>query len=263
MSITSMNSKYFNIALCILLLLPLGSRAKRMLPRLEKTSHFTFKTQFLQFKDAFNYGLTFSGVSLVAGYSRTWELEKHQLRIDTEMGFGPLYNKGIGLAWRFKPIDLFYGFKRQQSDRKPLTIGPYLSALYNWQIYPELQSGHMFWFSSYALGARLISEIHVKEHPITLSLSNSAIGWVSRPVPATETYFYALELKDFATNAHQNLTLASSNVFNHTQLRFAFRPKPGKRRSMAYEFEYFGYYQDPRLSYIHHSINFSWKLGKR
>jgi len=227
-----------------------------------KTHFVSFKTQFFQIKDAFNYGLVYSGVNLVGKYSFILSSEKNTFSYNPDLAFGVNFNKGIAMAWHFRPVDLFYGWKVNKEKSKPLTIGPYFATNYNWQLYPYLQSGHMFWFSSIEIGPRFIFTTPIKNKLFKFTFSNSLIGWASRPEPGTETYFYSLKFSDFFNNAHSNMKFGSFDLFNHTNFEIELVNTKGKRLSFAYEFEYFGYYDDPRLSYMAHSINLIWRVGK-
>jgi|FLOH01.1.fsa_nt_gi hypothetical protein len=227
-----------------------------------KSHSVAFKTQFAQFKDGFNYGKVFNGLNLVLGYSFTSTSGDNIFTYSPELGFGPSYKEGIGLAWKFRPIDFFYGWKINKSLTKPLTLGVYFATNYQWQLYPELQSGHMFWFTSIEAGPQLLYIFPIHNRLIKITFSNSIAGWASRPVPSTEKYFYSLRFSDYVKNAHSNLKFGSFNLFNHTIFEIELVPKIGKRLSLAYEFEYFGYYRNPTLSYMSHSFNLRWKIGK-
>ena len=120
----------------------------------------------------------------------------------------------------------------------------------------------MFWFTSIEIGPQLVLTLPIKSKQIKITFSNSLAGLTSRPEPSTETYYYSLKLSDFITNAHSNLKFGSYNLFNHTHIRIELMNNKGKRLSFAYEFEYFGYYQNPKLSYLNHSVNLKWKIGK-
>lgn len=227
-----------------------------------KVKSISFKTQFSQFKDEFNYGLVYSGFNLVGAYSFQKTSERKTLIYDAELGFGPNFNKGIGMAWRLKPLDIFYGSMVNHDENKPLTLGGYFAAFYQWQLYPYLQSGHMFWFSSFEVGPQIMLRLRFKSKEIKIRFSNSLAGFASRPEPSTEVYFYTLKISDFISDAHSYLEFGSFNLFNHTNFEIEIPNISGKRRSIAYEFEYFGYYNDPKLSYLVHSLNLKWKVGK-
>jgi len=120
----------------------------------------------------------------------------------------------------------------------------------------------MMWFSSIEIGPRIIFTTPIKSKLFRFTFSNSLAGWGSRPEPGTETYFYSLKFSDFFNNAHSNMKFGSFDLFNHTNLEIELINTNDKRLSFAYEFEYFGYYKDPRLSYMAHSINLNWRVGK-
>jgi len=222
----------------------------------------SFKTQFIQIKDAFNYGLVYNGLNLKGSYSFVLSSDKFTFSYNPDLAFGAMFNKGVAMAWHVKPIDLFYGWKVNKSETKPLTIGPYFATNYNWQLYPYLQSGHMFWFSALEFGPRFLFTTPIKSKVFRITLTNSLAGWTSRPEPATETYFYSLTFSDFVNNAHSNMKFGSFDLFNHTTLEIALAHAKDKKMSIGYEFEYFGYFDDPRLSYMAHSINLIWKVGR-
>lgn len=226
------------------------------------THSLTLKTQFFQIKDKLNYGLVFNGLNLVGRYSLEKSLGKTMFIYTPEFSFGVNYNKGIGLSWGFVPIDFFYGYKIKKSVTRPLIIGAYFCTNYNWQLYPELQSGHMYWFTSIEIGPQLILSLPIRNRKIKITFSNSLAGLNSRPAPATETYFYSLRFSDFVSNAHSNLQFGSYNLFNHTNFEIELRSNKKKRLSIAYEFEFYGYYEEPKLNYPSHSFNLKWKIGK-
>lgn len=249
------------ILFIILLSLVSNTRVKAQELIVNKEHTLAFKTQFFQIKDEFNYGLVFNGLNLVIGYEYSKTTAKGVFSYSPELGFGPSFKKGIGLLWYFKPIDVFYGFNLNKSKEKLFVLGAYFSTNYKWQIYPYLQSGHFFWFSSLEIGPKASYQFAIKDKHFKVNFSNSVLGWNSRPTPATETYFYSFKLSDFYTEAHSNLSFGSYNLFNHTQFGIELL-RPNKNMNFGYEFEYYGYYENPTLSYVNHSLNLKWKLGK-
>jgi len=217
----------------------------------------SFNTQFIQIKDEFNYGLVFSGPNLVAGYSLARITDKDILQYSLEVGFGGVFNKGAGFAWRFKPIDVFYG---RNLITKCIKIGGYIAADYQWQQYSELQGGSLFWFSTIELGPRIQYTLPYKSGVLNIDFSNSLAGFTSRPEPSTETYYYEFSFSEFISVANQNLTFGSFNLFNRTKIGVSIQPNSWKRLTMGYRFEYFGYYKEPTLSFISHSINLNWNI---
>jgi len=253
------NSHVLQFVFFLLFTYGLMGQEMNTLTKPEKIHSVFVKTQFAQYKDQFNYGLVFSGVNLDLGYAFQKKSERRIISYKGELAAGINFNKGPGLVVRLKPVDFFYGFS---INDKPVTIGPYFSANYQWQLYPEIQSGHMFWFSTWEIGPQIIVKVSHHSNRITLIFSNSLLGFTSRPEPGTESTYYSLKLIDFIKNGHQNMKFGSFNNFNHTDLQLGFQNNKWKRLSLFYSFEYFGYYQDPKLGIIYHSINLNFKLGK-
>jgi hypothetical protein len=229
----------------------------------KRTEHsVSFKSQFLQIKDEFNYGLVHRGMNLVGEYTLVSHLDRNKFMYQAELGFGANYNQGVGMIWSLKPFDLHYGFSLNDSPELPITLGPYLAGYYKWQLYPELQSGHMFWISSYETGPRLELSVPMKKKLLHISLSTSLLSLNSRPEYTTEEYYYSLTFSDFVRNPHSNMTFGSWNLFNHTDLRIEWI-QPEKGFSIAYEFEFMGYWDEPAFRYIAHSVNLNWKIGNK
>lgn len=228
-----------------------------------KTNHIAFKTQFFQVKDAFNYGLVYSGMSLAGSYMFSEINENRMFKYTPDVSLGICFSKGAGLNIHFKPADFYLGWQFGPAAPGSFVLGPYILTDYNWQTYPDLQSGHMFWFSSLETGVKLLYELRIKSRMFKLGFSNSLAGWTSRPEPSTETYFYSFTFSDFVSNVHSNLKFGSFNRFNHTHISVELLNRKEKRLAVGYGFEYFGYYKQPRLSYLVHSFNMKWKLGKK
>lgn len=225
----------------------------------KKQHRLSFKSQFIQIKEEFNYGLVHRGLNLAGEYTYTQQNEKNVFSYRAELGFGANYNQGLGMIWSLKPLDLYYGFRIKSKHNLLITIGPYLTGYYKWQLYPELQSGHMFWISSYETGPRVELSLPVKNRMLHLSVASSLASVNSRPEYATESYYYSLSFPDFVRNPHTNMSFGTLNTFTHTDLRLELA-HPEKILSIAYEFEFMGYLKTPEFRYIVHSINLIWKL---
>jgi len=217
------------------------------------------KTQFAQFKDQFNYGLIFNGGAINLAYTFEQRKSSSILTYQGDLAFFLNSNKGLGVAVLIKPVDIYFGRKVKS---KKLFLGPYAAAIYQWQLYPELQSGHMFWLSAWEIGPRIKFKVPYRSRSFNISFSNSLLGLSSRPLPGTESYYYSLKLSDFLQNAHQNIKFGTLNTYNHSTLQVEMHSNKYQRLSYSYEVEYFGYYQAPKISILLHSISFRWKLGK-
>ena len=226
----------------------------------KKMQHsISFKPSFVQIKDQFNYGLVNNGLDLAGEYAMTLSRERYTLAYKAELGLGANYKQGLGLAWSFKPLDVYYGFRLNNHPRAPLTLGPYAAGYYMWQLYPELQSGKMFWLSSYEVGPRFQISLPLKGRFLHLTVSSSLASLNSRPELRTEEYYYSLTFADLVRKPHSNMTFVFLDVFNHTQFILELTD-PNKKFSMAYEFNYIGYLNAPGFKYMAHSIFLKWKI---
>ena len=217
----------------------------------------SFKTQYIKIKDKFNYGLVFSGPNLIVGYSFSKITDKDVLLCSPEIAFGGVFNKGAGFAWRFKPIDIFYG---RNISTELMAIGGYVATDYQWQQYSELQGGRLFWFSTIEIGPRMEFEFPYKSWVLTFDISNSLAGFTSRPEPSTETYYYEFSFSEFISVANQDLSFGLFDLFNRTKFGMTIQRDSWKRLTLGYCFEYFGYYKGPTLSFINHSLSINWKI---
>jgi hypothetical protein len=219
----------------------------------------TFKPQFFQVKESFNYGLVNDGLNLGLAYQFHQELGNGSFDVSPQLAIGLNYAKGIGMAFQFRPVDIYRGW---EINWKNVVLGPYTSVNYQWQLYPELQSGHMFWFSSMELGSRVKFPLSVGSKKMVIDFSNSMFGLVSRPElqPGQEEYYYSLAASDWIKNVHQNMTFGFNDLFNHTILKVQLVSE--KKTKLGYEFEYFGYYKVPEINYMSHSLTMTWIVSK-
>jgi hypothetical protein len=220
----------------------------------------TFKSRFIQLKDEFNYGLVHNGLYLGGEYSMNSETDKAAFIYKAGFDFGASYKKGLGMIWSFSPFDLYYGLSLNRDPEMKIKLGPYTAGYYKWQLYPELQSGKLFWISSYEVGPRLLISLPYKNKIFSASVSGSIVSLNSRPKVKTEEYFYSLKLGDFIRNPHSNMTVGLQNVFNHVDVILELKDRD-KRRSICYEFEYISYASAPAFKYITHCINLKWRIG--
>jgi len=252
---------YFRIFLAAILILNSSALFSQRNER-EVGHYIMVKPQFLQIKDGLNYGLVHNGLNLAVEYTRGSSTESNTFIYSAEIGFGANYRQGIGMAWSLTPVDLYYGFRLNQKSNILVALGPYMAAIYKWQLYPELQSGHMLWFSSYELGPQLLVSLPFHGKTMNFELSGSLVSFNSRPEPVTEQYYYSLTFADFVKNPHSNMEFGSLNQYGHIHF-MAQLLNPDRKLSFAYDFEFFTYVKAPSFSYMTHSITLKWKLGKK
>jgi len=82
----------------------------------------SLKTQIAQIKDEFNYGLAHRGLNLAGEYSRISISDRNTYTYEAELSFGINYNKGLGMIWKLKPLDIFYGINLNQRSSTPVVI---------------------------------------------------------------------------------------------------------------------------------------------
>ena len=224
--------------------------------------YFGFSTQYNQIKEAGNYGLVNQGLNLSLNYSYEKNRRSTIFTYSPNVAFGANYRNGVGLNWYFKLVDLFYGFRIGKRDGRSLFIGFYGSVNNFWQLYPELQSGHMFWFTTIEMGPKFQGSIDMGERELFIKASISMYGLTSRPVDDPEQYYYSLSLGDVLSESFSNMQFGSNNKFNHTFFEIDYTNQNRNKIILGYAFEYFGYYDDPSFSYMTNSIVLKWPLGK-
>lgn len=231
------------------------------LSKSESNHSLNFSLALSQVKDDFNYGLVYSGINLSAEYQYSSVTKKEYFEYLSRIYFGANYNKGIGITFGAIPGHLFYGVNVKQDNINSIFVGGFLNANYNWQLYPELQSGHMFWVSSLELGPEIKYILRTGENNVKICLRNSLAGFVSRPSPNTETHFYTLNFYDFVVNANKNLKFGSLNLFNHTMLEVEYNNLSWTSISLNYKFDYFIYNISPGIKFLNHSLAVKWRLN--
>ena len=230
--------------------------------KITSTHLLGFGLQYHQIKESANYGLVNQGLNLSLNYDYQ-KLKINRIFSYTPIiAFGPNYRNGLGLNWHFKFVDFYYGYKICNKDNRSLYLGAYTSINYLLELYPEMQSGHMFWFTTMEIGPKLQWLLNFGERKVTVKASTSVAGYTSRPEESTEQYFYSLNLGDIISDSHSNLQFGSFNNFNHTFLEVSYANPVKNKLSLGYAFEYFGYYNAPTYSYLTHSILLKWQLGK-
>jgi hypothetical protein len=222
------------------------------------THHLSLISRFSQYKDANNYGLNFSGPGVIGRYTLLKINRRSYFSYQGELGTDLIMNKGAGFALVFNPIEVSYGYHANKKSSLPFDIGVMLSTRYNWQFYPSTTSAYMHWLTIIQIGPKVTFYHQYGSNKLTIALSNSFFGWVSRSQPPVEVYFYELGFSDFVQNAHRDLEAGSFDSFNHSHLEITlYRPK---KSAIGYEFDYYGYFKSPSISVIYHSISLTWML---
>lgn len=218
--------------------------------------HSFFTTGLLQIKESANFGLVFQGPDLT--YGMIWDVKNESTRITYayELGLGLPFSKGIpALGFYLKPVDLAYMFG-VPLEKGDLYLGPSLLWEYNYNLYPDLQSGFDYWFTNFSLGIHSRYDFDYRSSSFSIRLSSSLIGFTSRQPDYRNPYFYDLGFKHAMDHLHQNLTFGSLNSFNITTLEALWKSNPNSRFTIGYQFKYSGYYLAPEIAMVNHNIKF-------
>ena len=230
-------------ALIFMLLFPLVA--------ISQERELVFNAKFIQIKEEANYGLVNRGLNLQCGYFQRNNRPNFLLDFRGDFSFGANYRQGIGLFWQLKPIDIHIA----KGKEKTSSTGPYASMNYQFQLYPELQSGHLFWFTHHEIGIRHLRSLTFAKRQWELGASAAVLGLTSRPekLPQSESLFYDLSGKYIFKSQHSNMKLQTLNRFIH--LNTYLKLQSVKRWTFAYEIDYTHIGGELAIDYLSHSIN--------
>lgn len=235
----------FSSLVCLLLALSLHGQQKQA----ERTT--LLSAAFLQFSEGANFGLVFSGPGLTYGLNWDCATDKRLVSYHFNLGFGALFSKGIlGARFYLKPADLSYLLRI--NDR--LSAGPVLKWEYNYNVYPDLQSGFDYWFTNISLGLGARYDLSLGDAGLRLGLHSSLAGLTSRQEAYRDPYFYDLGLGHALRHLHQDLAFGSFGSFLVGGFEALWTPSPGARHSFGYAMDYYGYFKSPGLTVLNHSV---------
>ncbi|HXH18818.1 MAG TPA: hypothetical protein VNJ07_07010 [Chitinophagales bacterium] len=241
----------------ILIPLSFSISAQDILPL--KRTYFAVPFPVLEIKDRPNYGMEFKGLEIPlfrAGIQR--EYNHSFFDWHTQTGGGILFREGMqSLNFQWKLNDVFYGIEMDKNEKFKIYFGPSLILNYTYQLYPFLHAGHSFWFTNYSIGPKVFAEIPLKKIKplLKLSLYNSIAGVTSRPDAERDPYFYSFKFTDLMKFWHHDMRAGTFNLFNYTcfttELYFT---RTNRDVSLAYNFNYIGYYREPRMDYLSQGV---------
>jgi hypothetical protein len=208
---------------------------------------------FLQIKDEMNYGLVFRGPGL--GFTYSSERQNDRLLIDYQarISMSVVMTRDI-LAPSFNLVPVRFGTLFNTGPMKHFLIGPYLVAEYNYELYPDLQSGYSFWFTHFSMGAAATGWFSFGKHRIDLSLFTTVFGFTSRQPVYDDPYFYDLSFSDVIKDLHQDLQFGSWGKYNQTEFEIRWKPDKHSRMAFAYLLQYYGYFDEPSLGMLNQSV---------
>jgi hypothetical protein len=186
----------------------------------------------------------------------TWCLgnEKRLITYEYELGAGILFSREIpALGFYLKPADLAYLFRFRVAGND-LFAGPELKLEYNYNLYPDLQSGFDYWFTSLAPGINAFYDLNYGGSSFRIKISSSLAGLTSRQQSYRDPYFYDLGVKYAIKHLNQDFTIGSFNRFSSAGLEILWKPKPDSRLIFGYILKYSGYYKAPEITILNHGI---------
>jgi hypothetical protein len=220
------------------------------------SASFCIEPQFFVLRDENIFGHVFMGPNFSLGYNNLKQSIYGFSRYEAAFAAGAaLGGETMGINLHFKPLDLGGGWPIVDNNDVSLYLGAYVAMNYYLQIFTELESGHVFWFTFIDAGPRMILDKDFKKQKIRLQLANSLGGLASRPDGLKDTYYHDLHAFDIISNMHSNLQAGSFNLLNHTDFEVEWRHLNKMGSSIAYRLEYFGHYSGARLDYLVNSIS--------
>jgi hypothetical protein len=239
------------------LLLLLGFFLLTPLARSQETNIQTHTIYFnyLQIKEGMNYGLVFRGPGIGYAYIDQYQNKNRIFAYEGRFNFSvPMTRDIMAMSFNVVPLKLDYLFRTGAEGK--VCVGPYLVTEYNYQLYPDLQSGYSFWLTHYSLGASVTGWFQVKKSRIDLALHTTVCGVTSRQTEIEDPYFFDLSFGYAMKYVHQDFQFGSWDRYNETEIEVKWTPKETSRLSYAYSFEILSYGQFPTLTMINNTIKF-------
>ena len=207
----------------------------------------------LQLKEEMNYGLVFRGPGISYAFAMQWQNERRIINYEALLGLTYMQTRKIPAAnLNIVPVKLGYLFKGIRGSN--LMAGPFFLADYNYQFYPDLQSGISFWFTHLSFGGTLQYDHHIGRHFFSFSLNTSLFGFTSRQPDHHDPYFWDLSVGDVLKYFHQDLTFGSWSEYNFSELEIRWLPSEDSRLMFAYELSYMGHFSTPKITVMNQSL---------
>ena len=217
---------------------------------------------FLQLKDQHNLGMVFNGVQLEYRYGLIWKIQDHEIMYQPKIAFGIAFNREVtGGQVKIAPVNVYWIMPFYEQSRHTIKGGFNFITDYSYQVYPDLNSGNVFWSSEIGVSPIVQYQFQWDNKRIGIGLQNSLFGFTSH-TQKIEPYFFEFHLYnagDYFKKPHENMQFGSFNKYNHTIFSLEFVPNIQRRHSFIYEFDYFGTFYGVQFNRINHSL--IWKAS--
>ena len=219
----------------------------------EKSHAHMISLNFQQIDEEMNYGLVFKGLGLGYSYHANWQNDKRMIIYEGRFNVNfPMTRDIAAMSYDVVPARFDYLFKL--GKEKKLSVGPYFIAEYNYMLYPDLQSGYSFWFTNFSLGGALNYAFDIKKSKLDLVFHTTVMGLTSRQPEYDDPYFFDLGFDHAVKFVHQDMQFGSWNLYNQSELEVRWRPKEDSRLAYAYTIQYYGYFDEPKLTMLNQSV---------
>lgn len=209
---------------------------------------------YLQIKESENYGLVFRGPSIDAGMNWTFPHHQNAWLYEFKIGLGAPFSKGIiAMHINVKPLEMAYAWKIPVQN-VGLRIGPALKMEYNFQYYPDLQSGYYFWLTNYNAGVSAFAIVKLKNAILKMRAFNNLFGFVSRGEIWEDPYFFDRKFSDIMADLHSDFEFVTPGTFNNTFFEIMYRKSSTSRLALSYVFDYFVYSDKPEIKFLNQSL---------
>lgn len=226
--------------------------------QIQKYTSQYFILNISQLKESMNFGFVFSGPQLEYGRNWKWQKTNRIYELHNHLGVALLSNKGPGYDFHITPFNFNILFRFYDH----LWLGPSILTDYNYEFYPDLQTGHDFWFSHYSAGASLFYKKVFQKRLLNIKFSSSLFGFTSRTQENFNPHYFDLGVKTAVTDLHQNMKLLSLNQYLVFHLEIGLNVLKNNRLYLSYLIDYTGYYKEPEWSKLNYGIKFTIKSKK-
>jgi hypothetical protein len=209
---------------------------------------------YLQIKESLNYGLVFRGPALDAGMNWMFPHRSNIWLYEFRLMLGIPFAKDIaGMNMSIKPLEMAYDWKLPV-HKLDLKVGPALKMEYNYQVYPDLQSGYYFWLTQYNAGISLFASLNTTTGVYRLRAFNNLVGFVSRGENWEDPYFFSDKFSDVFRDLHSDFEFVSPGTFNNTVLEVRYQRSSYSRLAYSYVFDYYVYSGNPSIKFLNQSL---------
>ena len=215
---------------------------------------FFYPGQFIQIKEAANYGLVFSGPSAGLGFQASRHWGKNSFVYENSLALGlPFARNLMGVNFMLQPAHVVYS--RELAEGNPaLWAGGFFRVQYDVQFYPGLQSGFQYWLTQFSPGISIGTAFSIPAGTIGLSMSGSVAGFTSRTGPYTNPYFFDLSPGQVLRNAHRGLRYSGPRQYLNASLQLGYQANKQSRTAVFYHLDYADLKAANRLQILRHSI---------